>query len=114
MPAIDDELPSWSVPLEKCSGNRRQLGPVTKQGSSMVRFLLVEAAQVMVRILPEWCSQYFRLLMRQRGKTPKVAMARRLALRLYWMWRKARETRSRAVQKFGSQGRKLSSRTVVT
>src|SRR5213076_2839718 len=40
------------VPLEKSSGNRRRLGHITKQGSSMVRFLLVEAAQVTVRSLP--------------------------------------------------------------
>jgi len=30
------------VPLEKSSGNRRRLGHITKQGSSMLRFLLVE------------------------------------------------------------------------
>lgn len=75
------------VPLEKSSGNRRRLGHITKQGSSLVRFLLVEAAQVTVRSLPEWRSQYFRLLMRRGRKTAKVAMARRLSIRLYWMWR---------------------------
>ena len=45
----------------------------------MVRFLLVEAAQVTVRSLPEWRSQYLRLMMRRGRKTAKVAMARRLA-----------------------------------
>ena len=75
------------VPLEKSSGNRRRLGHITKQGSSLVRFLLVEAAQVTVRSVPEWRSQYFRLLMRRGRKTAKVAMARRLSIRLYWMWR---------------------------
>jgi len=75
------------VPLEKSSGSRRRLGHITKQGSSMLRFLLVEAAQVTVRSLPEWRSQYFRLLMRRGRKTAKVAMARRLSIRLYWMWR---------------------------
>jgi transposase len=75
------------VPLEKSSGNRRRLGHITKQGSSLVRFLLVEAAQVTVRSLPEWRSQYFRLMMRRGRKTAKVALARRLAIRLYWMWR---------------------------
>jgi transposase len=59
--------------------------------SSLVRFLLVEAAQVTVRSLPEWRSQYFRLLMRRGRKTAKVAMARRLAIRLYWMWREGRD-----------------------
>jgi transposase len=75
------------VPLEKSSGNRRRLGHITKQGNSLVRFLLVEAAQVTVRSLPEWRSRYFRLMMRRGRKTAKVAMARRLAIRLYWMWR---------------------------
>jgi transposase len=75
------------VPLEKSSGNRRQLGHITKQGNSLLRFLLVEAAQVTVRSLPEWRSQYFRLIMRRGRKTAKVAMARRLAIRLFWMWR---------------------------
>jgi len=75
------------VPLEESSGNRRRLGHITKQGSSMMRFLLVEAAQVTVRSLPEWRSKYFHLMMRRGRKTAKVAMARRLAIRLYWMWR---------------------------
>jgi len=75
------------VPLEESSGNRRRLGHITKQGSSMLRFLLVEAAQVTVRSIPEWRSKYFHLAMRRGRKTAKVAMARRLAIRLYWMWR---------------------------
>jgi len=37
------------VPLEESSGNRRRLGHITKQGSSMLRFLPVEAPQVTVR-----------------------------------------------------------------
>jgi transposase len=75
------------VPLEESSGNRRRLGHITKQGSSMMRFLLVEAAQVTVRSLPEWRSKYLHLMMRRGRKTAKVAMARRLAVRLYWMMR---------------------------
>jgi transposase len=75
------------VPLEDSSGNRRRLGHITKQGSSMLRFLLVEAAQVTVRSLPEWRRKYAHLMMRRGRKTAKVAMARRLAIRLYWMMR---------------------------
>jgi hypothetical protein len=52
------------VPLEDSSGNRRRLGHITKQGSSMLRFLLVEAAQVTARSIPEWRSKYFHLAMR--------------------------------------------------
>jgi transposase len=76
------------VPLEESSGQRRRLGHITKQGSSRLRFLLVESAQVTVRSDQEWRSKYFHLAMRQGRKIAKVAMARRLAVRMYWMWRK--------------------------
>ena len=76
------------VPLEDSSGQRRRLGHITKQGNTLLRFLLVEAAQVTVRSDPEWRNKYFHLAMRRGRKIAKVAMARRLAVRLYWMWRK--------------------------
>ena len=88
------------VPLEDSSGKRRRLGHITKQGSSMMRFLLVEAAQVTVRSVPEWRSKYLHLMMRRGRKTAKVAMARRLAIRLYWMWRQ--EWNYEQFVKFGS------------
>ena len=87
------------VPLEKSSGNRRRLGHITKQGSSMLRFLLVEAAQATVRSVPEWRRKYLHLMMQRGRKTAKVAMARRLAVRLYWMMRN--EWDYQQVTKFG-------------
>src|SRR5437588_9967925 len=47
------------VPSEESSGDRRRLGHISKQGNALLRFLLVEAAQVTVRSLPEWRSKYF-------------------------------------------------------
>jgi transposase len=88
------------VPLEDSSGSRRRLGHITKQGSSMLRFLLVEAAQVTARSVPEWRSQYFHLMMRRGRKIAKVALARKLAVRLYWMWRKQWDYEQ--LTKFGS------------
>jgi transposase len=88
------------VPLEESSGNRRRLGHITKQGSSMMRFLLVEAAQVTVRSLPEWRSKYLDLVLRRGRKIAKVAMARRLAVHLFWMMRK--EWNYQQLKKFGS------------
>jgi transposase len=96
------------VPLEKSSGNRRRLGHITKQGNSILRFLLVEAAQVTVRSVPEWRSKYFHLLMRRGKKIAKVAMARRLAVRLYWMWRKQWDYKQ--VKNFGSYAGQLGHR----
>jgi transposase len=88
------------VPLEKSSGNQRRLGHITKQGNALLRFLLVEAAQVTVRSLPEWRSKYFHPTMRRGRKIAKVAMARKLAVQMYWMMRKAWDYEQ--LKKFGS------------
>jgi transposase len=88
------------VPSEESSGDRRRLGHITKQGNSLLRFLLVEAAQVTVRSDPEWRGKFFHLAMRRGRKIAKVAMARRLAVRLYWMWRKGWDYEQ--LKKFGS------------
>ena len=92
------------VPLEDSSGERRRLGHITKQGNSLLRFLLVEAAQVTSRSLPEWRSKYVHLTMRRGRKIAKVAMARKLAVRLYWMMRK--EWDYERLRKFGSHAGK--------
>jgi transposase len=75
------------VPAEDSSGERRRLGHISKQGSTLLGFFLVEAAQVTVRSDQEWRSKFFHLAMRRGRKIAKVAMERRLAVRLYWMWR---------------------------
>jgi transposase len=75
------------VPAEKSSGDRRRLGHISKQGNALLRFLLVEAAQVTVRSQPQWRNKFFHLAMRRGRKIAKVAMARKLAVHLYWMWR---------------------------
>ena len=63
-------------------------GPYHEAREFDVALLLVEAAQVTARSIPEWRSKYFQLAMRRGRKIAKVAMARRLAIALYWMWRK--------------------------
>lgn len=75
------------VPAEDSSGERQRLGHISKQGNALLRFLLVEAAQVTIRSDAEWRRKYFHLALRRGRKIAKVAMARRLAVRLYWMWR---------------------------
>jgi transposase len=79
------------VPSEESSGDRRRLGHISKQGNSLLRYLLVEAAQVTVRSQPQWRSKFFHLALRRGRKIAKVAMARKLAVHLYWMWRRARD-----------------------
>jgi len=76
------------IPSEASSGARRQrLGHISKQGNSFLRGVLVEAAQSAVRHEPQLCRQYQRLTQRKNRAIAKVAMARKLAVRLYWMLR---------------------------
>jgi transposase len=75
------------IPSEESSADKQRLGHISKQGNSLLRFLLVEAAQAAARINEEWRRRYVRLAMRRHRSIAKVAMGRRLAIRLYWMWR---------------------------
>jgi hypothetical protein len=62
--------------------------------------LLVEAAQVTVRSDTRWRNRFFQLAKRRGRKIAKVAMSRRLAVRLYWMWRRGWDYEQ--LEKFGS------------
>jgi transposase len=75
------------IPSEDSSAGHQRLGHISKQGNALLRFLLVEAAQAAVRCDSDWRRRYLHLAMRRERRIAKVAMARRLAVRLYWMWR---------------------------
>lgn len=76
------------VPGEYSSGNKQRLGHISKQGSALMRFLLVEAGQSAVRGDQQLGRAYRRMCARKDGRgIAKVMVARRLAVRLYWMLR---------------------------
>ncbi len=75
------------IPCEHSSGGKQRLGHISKQGSPLLRFLLVEAAQSAARYDAELKRMYVRLSLRRSRAQAKVAVARRLATRLYWMLR---------------------------
>lgn len=76
------------VPLEDSSGKGRQrLGHITKQGNSMLRGLLTEAAHIACRYDAQWKRKYVRLSMKKNRSIATVAIARNLAVRLWWMWK---------------------------
>jgi transposase len=56
-------------------------------GKQLASYVGLEAAQVAVRSQPEWRSKFLHLAMRRGRKIAKVAMARKLAVLLYRMWR---------------------------
>ena len=77
-------------PSEQSSGGRQRLGAISKQGNTMMRCLLVEAAQTASIYDPELRRDYQRLKFRRgHSALAKVAMARKLAVRLYWKLREA-------------------------
>jgi len=75
------------IPVEESSGSKRRLGQVSKQRSVLVRWLLVEAATTAQRYDASWHRQYVRLSMTKHHGVAKVAIAHKLAVRLYWMLR---------------------------
>ncbi|TAL08965.1 MAG: IS110 family transposase [Nitrospirae bacterium] len=76
-------------PSEDSSGGRQRLGAISKQGNSMVRWLLLQAAQTASRSDVALRRHYQRLVVRRGRAIAKVAIARKLAVRLYWMLRQA-------------------------
>ena len=74
-------------PLENSSGGHQRFGHITKQGNTMMRWLLVEAGQTAARLDAELGRVYKRLKLRRGANVAKVAIARRLAVKMYWILR---------------------------
>jgi transposase len=75
------------IPSEHSSSKRRRLGSISKQGNSFMRMLLVESAQTVNRLDEGFRKQYQHRCHRMARGVAKVAAARRLAVRLFWMLR---------------------------
>ncbi|HVH87970.1 MAG TPA: IS110 family transposase [Terriglobales bacterium] len=93
------------IPCEDSSAGHQRLGHISKQGNCLLRFLLVEAAQAAVRWDADWRRQFVHLAIRRERRIAKVAMARKLAVQLYWMWRKGQDYQQ--LKKFGSHAGQL-------
>lgn len=72
-------------PAEESSGQRRRLGSISKQGNSFLRLLLIQGAQTAVRGDEQLGRQYRRLAMRKNKAMAKVMVARKLAVRMFWI-----------------------------
>jgi len=76
------------IPTEDSSGGRYRWGHISKQGNTFLRTMLVEAGQTAARRDPELRRAYQRLKhKKQFSGIAKVMVARKLAIRLYWMLR---------------------------
>jgi transposase len=93
-------------PTEESSGGRRRLGGISKQGNTMVRWLLIEAVHSAVRKDLALRQDYQRLKFRRGHAVAKVAIARKLAVRMYWMLRSGADY-AQLVRRQGSPGATL-------
>lgn len=75
------------IPREHSSGGKQRLGAISKQGNCFLRQLLVEAAQTACRLDEGFRKQYAARCHHKAKGVAKVAAARKLAVRLYWMLR---------------------------
>jgi transposase len=75
------------IPRECTTGGRQRLGSISKQGNGFLRMLLVEASHSAVRCDPEFRKHYLHLCHKKPKHVAQVAVARKLAIRLYWMLR---------------------------
>lgn len=93
-------------PSERSSGGKQRLGAISKQGNSMVRWLLIEAAQHASRFDPALRQDYQRLKFRRGSAVARVAIARKLAVRMFWMLRSGADY-AQLVRMQGSPGATL-------
>jgi transposase len=74
-------------PMEESSAERKAYGGISKAGSRLLRYLLVEAGQTAAKD-DEHLKQFYRRLLPRRGKArAKVAVARKLLIRCFIMGR---------------------------
>jgi len=74
-------------PMEDSSAERKAYGGISKAGSRLLRYLLIEAGQTAAKD-DEQLKQFYRRLLPRRGKArAKVAVGRKLLIRCFIMWR---------------------------
>ena len=75
------------APALNASADKYRLGKITKQGSTLLRFVLGQAATHAARLDPDLKRTYFTLVHRRGRSKAKVAVARKLLVRLFIMLR---------------------------
>lgn len=74
-------------PVEHSSGERKQVGPISKAGSKTLRFLLCEAAQIAIKRDERLQTFFHRVMKRRNTQKALVAVARKLLVQSFIMLR---------------------------
>ena len=75
------------APALNAAADKHHLGKITKQGSALLRWVLGQAAPLAARADEDLRRRYFAVLHRRGRPKAKVALARKLLVRLYVMLR---------------------------
>ena len=73
-------------PIESSAGKHR-LGRITKQGNALLRYVLGQAGQAAIKRDPDLKRLYYAVLHRRGRSRAKIAVARKLLVRLYVLLR---------------------------
>src|SRR5262245_63601087 len=79
-------MSAWP-PSINASADKHHLGKITKQGNALLRWVLGQAAPLAARADDDLRRSYFAVLHRRCRPKAKVALARKLLVRLYVMLR---------------------------
>jgi transposase len=75
------------APAVNASADKQRLGKITKQGNALLRWVLGQAAPLAARQDDDLRRRYFSIMHRRGRPKAKVALARKLLVRLYIMLR---------------------------
>ncbi|PYN71828.1 MAG: IS110 family transposase, partial [Candidatus Rokuibacteriota bacterium] len=75
------------APAIESSAGKHRLGRITKQGNALLRYVLGQASQAAIKRDPDLKRLYYAVLHRRGRSRAKIAVARKLLVRLYVMLR---------------------------
>jgi transposase len=75
------------APTVNASADKQRLGKITKQGNALLRWVLGQAAPLAARADNDLRRRYFSVMHRRGRPKARVALARKLLVRLYIMLR---------------------------
>src|SRR5712691_8357889 len=75
------------APAIESSAGKHRLGRITKQGNALLRYVLGQAGQAAIKRDPDLRRLYYAVLHRRGRSRAKIAVARKLLVRLYVMLR---------------------------
>lgn len=78
------------APAVHGSGGKYRYGPITKQGSKWLRWILIEVSYQVARYNKRFARYYLRLIKRKPASVAKVSVARKLAEIIYYMLKEKR------------------------